>query len=92
MEVSFTFYFFFKVHITCTLGPVYMQAGLACLARQPSKRDEFLLCFYEKFCYIDIVLIVVKNVLRRYLLTINFHPGNRASPLVSVYMEKFSSR
>jgi hypothetical protein len=77
-----------------------MEAGLARLARQPSKRDEFLLCFYEKmssrlpgqFCYIDIVLIVVKNVLQRYLLTINFHPGNRASLLVSVYMEKFSSR
>jgi hypothetical protein len=42
------------------LGPVYMEAGLARLARQPGKRDEFLLCLYEKissrfpgqFCYI----------------------------------------
>jgi hypothetical protein len=30
------------------LGPVYMEAGLARLARQPGKRDEFLLCLYEK--------------------------------------------
>jgi hypothetical protein len=58
-----------------SLGPVYMEAGLARLARQPGKRDEFLLCLYEKissrlpgqFCYIDIVLTVVKNSLRRYL-------------------------
>jgi hypothetical protein len=57
------------------LGPVYMEAGLARLARQPGKRDEFLLCLYEKissrlpgqFCYIDIVLTVVKNSLQRYL-------------------------
>ena len=57
------------------LGPVYMEAGLARLARQPGKRDEFLLCLYEKissrlpgqFCYIDVVLTVVKNSLRRYL-------------------------
>jgi hypothetical protein len=56
-------------------GPVYMKAGLARLARQPGKRDEFLLCLYEKissrlpgqFCYIDIFLTVVKNSLRRYL-------------------------
>ena len=54
-------------------GPVYMAAGLARLARQPGKRDEFLLCLYEnissrgQFCYIDIVLTVVKNSLRRYL-------------------------
>jgi hypothetical protein len=43
------------------LGPVYMEAGLAGLARQPAgKRDEFLLSLYEKissrlpgqFCYI----------------------------------------
>jgi hypothetical protein len=58
------------------LGPVYMEAGLARLARQPGKRDEFLLCLYEKIssrliagtillhC---IVLTVVKNSLRRYL-------------------------
>ena len=41
-----------------------MEAGLACLARQPGKRDEFLLCLYEKissrllgqfFCF-DMVL------------------------------------
>ena len=54
-----------------------MEAGLARLARQPGKRDEFLLCLYEKissrlpgqFCYIDVVLTVtvVKNSLRRYL-------------------------
>jgi hypothetical protein len=25
-----------------------MEAGLARLARQPDKRDEFLLCLYEK--------------------------------------------
>ena len=25
-----------------------MEAGLARLARQPGKRDEFLLCLYEK--------------------------------------------
>jgi hypothetical protein len=45
------------------------------IARQPGKRDEFLLCLYEKiasrlpgqFCYTDIVLTVVKNSLRRYL-------------------------
>ena len=57
------------------LGPVYMEDGLARLARQPGKRDEFLLCLYEKissrlpgqFCYIDVVLTVVKNSLRRYL-------------------------
>ena len=37
-----------------------MEAGLARLARQPGKPDEFLLCLYEKllsrllgqFCYI----------------------------------------
>jgi hypothetical protein len=68
--------------------------------RQPGKRDEFLLCLYEKsssrlpgqFCYIDVVLTVVKNSLRRYLWTFilatglahlwvfiwgNFHPGKR---------------
>ena len=57
-----------------------MEAGLARLARQPGKRDEFLLCFslvsvYEKissrlpgqFCCFDIDLTVVKNSLRRYL-------------------------
>jgi hypothetical protein len=54
-----------------------MEAGLARLARQPGKRDEFLLCLYEKipsrlpgqFCCFDIVidLTVVKNSLRRYL-------------------------
>jgi hypothetical protein len=52
-----------------------MEAGLARLARQPGKRDGFLLCLYEKissrlpgqFCYIDIVLTVVKNSLRRFL-------------------------
>ena len=57
------------------LGPVYMEAGLARLARQPGKRDEFLLCLYEKipsrlpgqFCCFDIDLTVVKNSLRRYL-------------------------
>ena len=57
------------------LGPVYMEAGLARLVRQPGKRDEFLLCLYEKissrlpgqFCYIDIVLTVVKYSLRLYL-------------------------
>ena len=45
------------------------------LARQPGKRDEFLLCLYEKissrlpgqFCCFDIDLTVVKNSLRRYL-------------------------
>jgi hypothetical protein len=54
-----------------------MEAGLARLARQPSKRDEFLLRLYEKissrlpehFCCFDIVLTVVKNSLRRYLWT-----------------------
>jgi hypothetical protein len=64
-----------------------MEAGLARLARQPGKRDEFLLCLYEKissrlpgqFCCFDIDLTVV-------------HPGNRVSPLASVYMEKFPSR
>jgi hypothetical protein len=43
-----------------------MEAGLARLARQPGKQDEFLLCLYEKissrllgkFCYFDIVLTV----------------------------------
>ncbi len=30
------------------LGAVYMEAGLARLARQPGKRDEFVLCLYEK--------------------------------------------
>jgi hypothetical protein len=52
-----------------------MEAGLARLARQPGKRDEFLLCLYEKissrfpgqFCCFDIDLTVVKNSLRRYL-------------------------
>ena len=37
-----------------------MEAGLVRLAREPGKRDEFLLCLYEKrssclpgqFCYI----------------------------------------
>jgi hypothetical protein len=52
-----------------TLGPVYiMEAGLARLARQHNKGDEFLLCLYQKissrlpgqFCCFDIVLIVVK--------------------------------
>jgi hypothetical protein len=28
-----------------------MEAGLARLARQPGKRDEFLLCLYEKISY-----------------------------------------
>ena len=52
-----------------------MEAGLARLARQPGKRDEFLLCLYEKissrlpgqFSCFDIDLRVVKNILRRYL-------------------------
>jgi hypothetical protein len=53
-----------------------MEAGLARLARQPGKGDEFLvLCLYEKissrlpgqFCCFDIDLTVVKNNLRRYL-------------------------
>ena len=55
------------------LGPVYMEAGLARLARQPGKRDEFLLCLYEKissrlpgqFSCFDIDLTVVKNSLPR---------------------------
>ena len=41
-----------------------MEAGLARLARQPGKRDEFLLCLYEKissrlpgqFCCFDPVV------------------------------------
>ena len=55
------------------LGPVYMEAGLARLARQPGKRDEFLSCLYEKIPLAGtillhcIVLTVVKNSLRRYL-------------------------
>jgi hypothetical protein len=57
------------------LGAVYMEAGLARLARQPGNRDEFLLCLYEKIssrlpgqsCCFDIDLTVVKNSLRRYL-------------------------
>ena len=62
--------------IKYNLGPVYMEAGLARLARQPGKRDEFLLCLYEKISLIPlagtillhcIVLTVVKNSLRRYL-------------------------
>jgi hypothetical protein len=49
-----------------------MEAGLARLARQPGKkRDEFLLCLYEKissrlpgqFCCFDIDLTVVKVAL-----------------------------
>jgi hypothetical protein len=48
------------------MGTVYMEAGLARLARQPGKWDEFLLRLYEKisshlpgqFCYFDIVLPV----------------------------------
>ena len=52
-----------------------MEAGLARLARHPGKRDEFLLCLYEKisshlpgqFCCFHIVLTLVKNSLRRYL-------------------------
>ena len=64
----------------------------ACL---PGKRDEFLLCFiYEKISSSlpgqFFVLTVVKNSLQA--VSLNFHPGNRASPLVSVYMEKFLSR
>jgi hypothetical protein len=51
-----------------------MEAGLARLARQPGKRDEFLLCLYEnissrlpgQFCCFDVDLTVVKNNLRRY--------------------------
>jgi hypothetical protein len=43
-----------------------MEAGLARLARQPGKRDEFLLCLYEKissrlpgqFCCFDIDLTI----------------------------------
>ena len=84
-----------------------MEAGLARLARQPGKRDEFLLCLYEKissrlpgqFCYIDVVLTVVKNrqIARlRVFIWRNSHPGkrdlasfkrdlgNRASPLVHI--------
>ena len=61
--------------INIDLGPVYMEAGLARLARQPGWLDEFLLCLYEKissrlpgqFCCFDIDLTVVKNSLRRYL-------------------------
>ena len=30
-----------------------MEAGLARLARQPGKRDEFLLCLYEKISGVD---------------------------------------
>jgi hypothetical protein len=60
---------------TWDLGPVYMEAGLARLARQPGWRDEFLLCLYEKissrlpgqFSCFDIDLTVVKNSLRQYL-------------------------
>ena len=37
----------FPVHYEF-LGAVYMEAGLARLARQPGKRDEFVLCLYEK--------------------------------------------
>jgi hypothetical protein len=73
-----------------------MDAGLARLRRQPGKQDEFLLCLYEKissrllgqFCYIDIVLTVVKNT-----VPLNFHPGKPGYSLfVSVYKEKFPSR
>jgi hypothetical protein len=57
------------------IGLVYMEAGLARLARQPGKRDEVLLSLYEKissrlpgqFCCFDIDLTVVKNNLRRHL-------------------------
>ena len=56
-------------YVIILLGPVYMEAELAHLAGQPGKRDEFLLCLYEKissrlpgqFCRFDIDLTVVKN-------------------------------
>jgi hypothetical protein len=59
-------------YIDWYLGPVYMEAGLARLARQVGGM-EFLLCLYEKissrlpgqFCCFDIVLTVVKNSLRK---------------------------
>jgi hypothetical protein len=52
------------------------------------KRDGFLLCLYEKissrllgqFCYIDVVLTVVKNSLRRYLWTFIPATGQPACP------------
>ena len=62
-------------YVCSDLGPVYMEAALARLARQPGKRDKFLLCLYEnissrlpgQFCCLDIDWTVVKNNLRRYL-------------------------
>jgi hypothetical protein len=45
-----------------------MEAGLARLARQPGKRDEFLLCLYEK-------ISVVKNSLRGIFELSSRQPG-----------------
>jgi hypothetical protein len=42
-----------------------MEAGLASLARQPGKRDEFLLCLYDKISHTQLDSIV-SSAPRRY--------------------------
>jgi hypothetical protein len=51
-----------------------MEPVLACLVGQLGKRDEFLLCLHEKSSSHFAGTIL------------NFHLGNRASLLVTVYM------
>ena len=76
------------------LGPVYVKARLAHLARQPGKQDEFLLCLYEKissrllgqFCCFDSKLKIACSCI------FELSSRNQASLLVRVYMEKFPSR
>ena len=54
-----------------------MEAGLARLARQPGKRDEFLLCLYEKissrlpgqFCCFDVIYEQRERVFHRDIQT-----------------------
>jgi hypothetical protein len=85
----------FAYHGACLYGSRFGPLSETARARGIS---FVFITLYEKissrlpgqFCYIDVVLTVVKNSLAA--VSLNFHPGNWASPLVSVYMEKFPSR
>jgi hypothetical protein len=61
------------------------------IARQHGMRDEFLLCLYETFIPIPGNILLFWYILLFWVKKLNiacggiFHPGKRASPLVSVY-------
>ena len=65
-------------------GAVYLEARLVHIARQPDKRDEFVLCLYKNFipsARTNFVLTVVKNSFEQLSASLNFQSGSQVTRL-----------